>query len=96
MQEPGLARRFAWGLAGRGGFYLAQGAVDALHVDLGVDSFPQAFHVADDAYFLPADLVQPFEGVHHGVEAVAVQGPEAFINEKDVDGEAFPAEGRKP
>ena len=70
--------------------------MDAVHVYLRVDSFAQAVHVADDAYFLPADLVQPFEGVHHDVEAVAVQGAEAFVDEKDVDGEAFPIEGRQP
>ena len=52
--------------------------------------------MADDAYLLATHPVQFFQCVHHGVQVVAAQCAETFVDEQCVYREALAAEGRKP
>lgn len=62
---------------------------------LGLYALFQSFHVTDDAYLLAAHLVQFFQCVHNGVQVVAAQCAETFVDEQCVYREALAAEGRK-
>ena len=49
--------------------------------------------MADDTYFLSAQLMQPLQGIHDGIEVVLTQRSEAFIDEKHIGRKAVLVEG---
>lgn len=58
------------------------------HLDLDGDAFFEFLAVGDDAdaaAALAGDLLELLEGGHDGIEALFVEGSEAFVDEQDVD-----------
>ena len=49
--------------------------------------------MADDAYFLPAQLVQPLQGIHDGIEVIFAQRTEPLVDEKHIGREPVLVEG---